>query len=163
MPSKELLRQLRRHEGLGPVRYGRTYVYRCTAGARTVGYGRNIDANPLNSVEQISTKWNGDSITLEGAEWLLVVDAERVENQVRAKLPWASKLWPARFDVLVNMAFQMGIGGLLGFSNTLRLIRIGAYSVAAAAMLQSKWARQTPDRARELAEQMKSGVYRDSA
>lgn len=158
--TPELISQLKRHEGLGKVVGQRTYVYRCTAGALTVGYGHNLDANPLTAAEREITGWNGSSITLKGAELLLQADAELVERQVLTRLPWASKLSPVRLGVLVNMAFQMGVGGLLKFKITLGLIRAGQYRAASAAMLRSAWARQTPSRGRELAAQMRAGTYR---
>lgn len=159
MPTRELIEQLKRHEGLGKVLGQRTYVYRCTAGALTVGYGHNLDALPLNSVAKTCTDWNGSSVTLKGALWLLDLDASWVCQQVADQLPWTAKLDRVRQDVLCNMAFQMGIGGLKKFRFTLGLVRAGRYGLAARAMLQSKWAKQTPDRARELAEQMRTGTY----
>jgi lysozyme len=159
MPSHELIEQLKRHEGLGRVVGQRTYVYRCTAGARTVGYGHNLDALPLSMNEKVCSEFNGSSVTLKGALWLLDLDASRVCEQVMAQIPWTSKLDQARCDALCNMAFQMGIGGLKKFVFTLGLVRAGQYALAAKAMLQSKWAKQTPDRAKELAEQMRTGTY----
>ena len=158
-PTRELIEQLKRHEGLGRVVGQRTYVYRCTAGARTVGYGHNLDALPLSMNEKVCSEWNGSSVTLKGALWLLDLDTARVCEQVVAHIPWAVKLDQVRRDVLFNMAFQMGIGGLKKFTFTLGLARAGQYALAAKAMLQSKWAKQTPDRARELAEQMRTGAY----
>jgi len=61
--------------------------------------------------------------------------------------------------VLVNMAFQLGVVGLLQFKDTLTNVREGNYSGAAAAMLLSKWREQTPDRAKRLATQMETGVW----
>jgi lysozyme len=57
------------------------------------------------------------------------------------------------------MAFQLGTDGLLGFKNTLALIRDGKYAEAAEAMLLSRWAEQTPARAKRLSEQMRSGQW----
>ena len=66
---------------------------------------------------------------------------------------------PARADVLYSMAYQMGIAGLAGFKNTLAMIAAGKFDEAASGMLNSKWARQTPNRARRHAEVMRSGDY----
>jgi lysozyme len=44
--------------------------------------------------------------------------------------------------ILVNMAFNMGIHGLMGFRNNLRLIEAGRWKDAAKEMLNSKWATQ---------------------
>jgi hypothetical protein len=49
---------------------------------------------------------------------------------------------PIRRAVLVNMAFNMGINGLLGFKHTLELVRDHKYADAADSMLNSKWAHQ---------------------
>lgn len=55
------------------------------------------------------------------------------------------------------MAFQMGIVGLLGFTNTLAAIKRGDYAAAATGMLASLWARQTPARAKRMADMMRAG------
>lgn len=65
----------------------------------------------------------------------------------------------ARSDVIYSMAYQMGVNGLAGFKNTLALIASGKFDEAASGMLNSLWARQTPNRARRHAEVMKSGSY----
>ena len=61
--------------------------------------------------------------------------------------------------MLVNMAFQLGIKRLMGFSTTLQMVAQGRYEDAAQQMLKSKWAAQTPERAKRLAQQMKSGKW----
>ena len=66
---------------------------------------------------------------------------------------------PARADILYSMAFQMGINGLAGFKNTLAMIAAGNFTGAAAGMLNSKWAKQTPKRAQRHAEVMRTGTY----
>jgi lysozyme len=61
--------------------------------------------------------------------------------------------------VLINMAFNIGVGGLLKFKNTLAHIRSGQYELAATEMLDSNWARQVHGRAKELALQMRHGTF----
>jgi lysozyme len=61
--------------------------------------------------------------------------------------------------VLVGMAFQMGTEGLLKFKNTLAMVQAGDYESAAKGMLQSLWARQTPERAARMAKQMRTGEW----
>ena len=67
--------------------------------------------------------------------------------------------WHVRADALLNMAFNLGVDGLLGFYNTLSSVRAGDYDKAGDNMLASKWARQVKGRAVELAAQMKTGRY----
>lgn len=65
----------------------------------------------------------------------------------------------ARRDILVSMAYQMGVDGLAGFKNTLAMIADGRFDDAAKGMLNSLWARQTPNRAKRHAEVMRAGTY----
>lgn len=65
----------------------------------------------------------------------------------------------ARRDILISMAFQMGVAGLASFENTLAMIAKGDFDGASRGMLNSLWARQTPKRAQRHAEVMRSGNY----
>ena len=65
----------------------------------------------------------------------------------------------ARADIIYSMAYQMGVNGLASFKNTLSMIASGKFDEAASGMLNSLWARQTPNRARRHAEVMKTGSY----
>lgn len=64
-----------------------------------------------------------------------------------------------RAAVLQSMAYQMGVDGLGKFINTLSAIKAGHWELAKAGMLDSKWARQTPERAQRHAEQMLTGKW----
>jgi lysozyme len=57
------------------------------------------------------------------------------------------------------MSFEMGVDGLMGFKNTLKMIEQGDYEAAAENMLNSLWAKQTPARANRMAEQMRTGQW----
>ncbi len=132
-----LKEQLMRHEGL------RLKPYRCPAGKLTIGYGRNLDDRGISTRE---------------AEFMLTSDILECEAQLTQAIPRTYyALNDARKSVLVNMCFNLGIKGLLGFKNTLALIAAGDYERAANGMLASKWARQVGKRAIELAEQMRRG------
>lgn len=63
----------------------------------------------------------------------------------------------ARKDILVSMAYQMGVNGLAGFKNTLAMVSAGNFAGAANGMLASQWAKQTPNRANRHAEVMRTG------
>ena len=54
----------------------------------------------------------------------------------------------------------MGIDGLLGFKNTLEAVRTGQYDRAADGMFQSMWAKQTPERAKRMSEQMRTDQWK---
>jgi len=151
--DKKLIDQVKRDEGSVKNAFGLHMPYRCTAGRLTIGYGHNLDANPLNGIGERSVISEAD------ATRILEEDVRKAKEQVVRAFPWAASLDFPRFAVLVNMAFNMGIRGLYSFTNTLSAIQSGAYEDAARRMLASKWASQTRDRARRLARQMETGRW----
>lgn len=126
-PSR-LLEQLRRDEGAVRDREGRHKAYRCSAGKLTIGYGHNLDAEPVRGLGEDAV------ISEEEARSLLELDAQKALGQVVRAFPWSTALDYPRFAVLVNMAFNMGITGLRGFTNTLEDVRNGDYPGAARRM-----------------------------
>ncbi len=137
----ELTKQLRRDEGEVLHAYPDHLSY------LTIGVGRLID------------KRKGGGITPEESAYLLSNDIDKREAELLRRAPWMANLDPVRFGALLNMAFQMGVDGLLGFRNTLAMVRDGDYDGAAAGMLESTWAKQTPERAKRISDQMKTGVW----
>lgn len=129
--------QLVRHEGL------RLKPYRCTAGKLTIGIGRNLDDCGISQAE---------------AYVMLINDIMNCEKQLQAKIPDIyNGLDEVRKSVLLNMCFNLGINGLLGFKNTLAFVKAGDWERAANNMLVSKWAKQVGRRAIELSELMRKG------
>jgi lysozyme len=159
--NDEILRaELSRDEG------ERLKVYRCTAGKRTIGVGRNLDDVGISKAETEALKITVASCVQKGiskaaSQALLSNDIKRAKADLDRVLPWWRKLDLVRQRVLINMCFNMGIGnggnGLTSFRNTLRYIREGHYSDAADNMLASKWAGQVGNRAKRLAELMRLG------
>ncbi len=111
----------------------------------------------------------GVGLTKEQARGLVKDRVAAIRQQLGAKpvtaLPWwdHSKV---RRDVLVEMAYQLGIGGCLNFKRMWIALRLPTpdYETAAAEMLDSVWAREppprgTPERAEELAGIMRSGTH----
>jgi len=88
----------------------------------------------------------------------LATDAGKVQLGLDTAMPWWRTLNDPRQDVLVNMAFNLGLHGLLAFSDTLALIKGGQFQRAGLAMLDSTWAKQLPNRSHRLAMQMETGV-----
>ena len=58
--------------------------------------------------------------------------------------------------VLIEMVFQLGIGGVSKFKNMWKALGEGDYQTASEEMLDSRWAKQTPKRAEGLSAIMKS-------
>jgi lysozyme len=132
--------------------------YRCTEGYPTIGYGFRI--GPKNADMKL---YQFTLPKAAGDIWLNVLlsetesDMYKREN-IAAALDACSQ-FRARYAVLQSMAHQMGVDGLSGFKNTLKAIANRDWSSAAAGMLDSKWARQTPERAQRHAEQMRTGLW----
>lgn len=125
----------------------RRAAYQDSLGYWTIGVGRLIDAR------------KGGGLTDEEIDYLLANDIKRKTTEVSAALPWISSLSGARQAVLIGMAFQLGTAGLLTFKNTLAKIQAGDFKGAADNMLMSKWATQTPERAKRMANQMETGSW----
>jgi len=133
--------QIKKDEGLV------LHVYDDSLGYSTIGYGRLVDRR------------KGGGISQDEATFLLNNDVQSKLYALEKTIPWITGLDDARKGVLLNMTFQMGISGLLKFKNTLAKIEMGDYENASANMLKSLWARQTPNRANRLAEQMRTGQW----
>ena len=127
---------LKKHEGL------RLKPYRDTVGKLTIGYGRNLDAR---------------GITTDEATEMLEADIYSAIEDLRGSLPWFDDLDETRQVVLVDMAYNLGIAGLLKFKRMLAAVETARWEDAAAEMLLSKWADQVGGRAAELAEMMRAG------
>lgn len=139
--NQNLIKQLRDEEGEV------LSAYQDHLGFWTIGVGRLID------------KRKGGGITPEESAYLLGNDIAKVNAQLDAKIPWWRKLDEARQAVIQGMAFQMGIDGLLGFKNTLKMVESGDYEGAGKGMINSLWAKQTPARAKRMSEQMRTGEW----
>lgn len=135
----KLQEQLKRHEGL------RLKAYKCTADKLTIGVGRNLDDRGITEAE---------------ANYLLENDVLYLLSVLPGKIDFFNELDKCRADILVNMAFNMGVNGLLKFKNMLAAVELGDYVTAADEMLDSKWAGQVGERANELARQMIRGEYK---
>ncbi|MGE4471066.1 MAG: hypothetical protein AB7D47_13110 [Desulfovibrio sp.] len=131
--------QIKRHEGF------RARPYRCSAGRLTIGYGRNLDDNGISETEAV---------------YLLRGD---IIQAIRDARSYAGDSWgrlnAARRAVLANMAFNLGMSRLGGFVRLRERLAAGDYHGAAEEMLDSAWAHQVGSRARELAEQMRTGEW----
>lgn len=126
----------------------RKHVYQDHLGFWTIGIGRLVDKRKP-----------GSGLRDSEMEFMLNNDIDDRIDQLTRRLPWFQNLDDVRKGVLINMSFQMGVDGLLGFKNTLAMVERGDYEAAAAGMLNSLWARQTPQRAKRMAEQMKTGKW----
>jgi lysozyme len=141
----KLIEELRHDEG---VRY---WPYHDTKGILTTGGGHNMEAHPL-------PPYCAFPLSDAMVDRLLADDLQSVYDDLNGNLPWWTDLSDVRQRVLCNMCFNLGIGKLLGFRNTLAFMRQGKYDAAADGMLKSAWASQVKGRATRLADMMRKGV-----
>jgi lysozyme len=127
------------------------HVYNDHLGYATIGVGHLVD------------KRKGGAISKAASAFILAEDIAEKSADLDRNLPWWRTLNEARQGVLLSMAFQMGITGLLGFKNTLAMVKAGDYDGGAKGMLNSLWARQTPERAKRMSEQMRTGEWKFKA
>lgn len=140
----ELLEQLKVHEGF------RSKPYHCSEGKLTIGYGLNLE----------------EGISMIEAEALLEMRVDALEEEVYRrvmpeKLDWFGLPRECR-DVIMNMAYNLGVPRLFQFKKMWAAIAIGDYEAAADEMMDSKWAVQVGQRAFDLSEIMRRGAEYDT-
>lgn len=131
---------IQRHEGRV------AHAYADSLGYLTIGVGHLVDER------------KGGGLPDEIIDALFDYDFRKHRDQMMKVLPWAAALDEVREAVLVNMAFQLG-SKLYAFVETLRHLQAGSWNAAADAMLDSAWAKQTPARAQELAQMVRTGEW----
>lgn len=143
-----LIDRLRQHEGL------RLQVYDDATG-KAIQPGSHVVGNPTIGFGTLICAPGG--ITEAEAEMLLANRVKIATVAAKRLAPGLIDDEPERFDVLAEMCFQMGMTGVAKFTQTLLAIKQHRWSDAANEMLDSTWARQTPNRAHALAEVMRTG------
>lgn len=129
------------------------HIYKDTLGYDTVGYG--FKCSDLSADELECNGGAMEPMSKEVASAILDIKLVKLKKKVYSQLGWL-KFAPMNVqEAVCEMAYQMGVAGMLGFKNTLALMEAGEYEKAASNMLKSKWATQTPNRARYVADLVK--------
>tara|TARA_B100001094_G_scaffold318445_1_gene362026 strand:+ start:3121 stop:3561 length:441 start_codon:yes stop_codon:yes gene_type:complete len=137
--KKNLKEQIKQHEGY------RLDVYKDTLGFDTGGYGHKI----LPNEEIPTTKEGWDKLFDKDFDkaWSLAdkfCDTHELDINIKAKC------------ILCEMIYQMGSAGVSKFVTMISCLKSKDMNGAADAMLDSRWARQTPNRADSLSSQMRA-------
>lgn len=109
----------------------------------------------LDSLD-IPTIGFGTRLPLTEAEAELILQFrlnQKISHLIEVK-PIILTLTQDRQEVLFNMVYQMGVNGVLKFKKMWKAIEAGDYATASAEMLDSRWHKQTPNRAEKLAKKM---------
>ena len=135
--------QMDEHEGCMP------YAYQDSKGYWTIGRGRCID-------ERITKR----ALSKDEIEYLWANDKKNYRLML-STYPWYMNQDQVRKDVLVELCFNLGLTGLLGFNNMLKAMLVKDYKSAAAELLDSKWAREDVQskRVNDVHDRLLLGVY----
>jgi lysozyme len=120
------------------------HPYKCSMGRLTIGVGHNLDCKPISR---------------RAAEVILEDDIRDATAEVDQYLPWAASLDTARRASLINLCFNLGINGLLKFVKFLKALELGDYTGASFELRDSLYAKQVPDRAWRVSEQIRTGEW----
>jgi lysozyme len=122
------------------------HAYPDSKGLLTIGIGTMVDERA------------GGGITLAEAYLLMGNRLAEKRDGMDHAIPWWRTVDAVRRDVLLAMAYQMGVAGLLTFNNTLEAARLGQWRTVAAGIRSSKWAKtDSPARAERMAQAMETG------
>ena len=140
MNMDRLLQSVKKHEGY------RNKVYLDTLGKRTVGVGHLC----------VEDFWEDDKEYSE--EMLMNILKDDLKNAIEGAerlLKDCPVLDDLAKEIIIEMVFQLGETGVSKFKNMLKALKEGPdYQTAAIEMLDSKWAKQTPNRAAAMSAEM---------
>jgi len=137
---EKVIKDLMKHEGLS------LKPYRCISNKLTIGYGRNLDDNGISKKE---------------AEIMLYFDVANLINELDRNVNfWKTQPVNVKI-VLMQMAYQLGVYGLLGFKRFLEALQKNDLNTAKLEMLNSRWATQTPKRVVDLTKYLDQNTNED--
>ena len=132
---KDLLDSFKHHEGFVE------HVYDDSLGIPTIGYGFAIKDLVLEE---------------DLCDEILLRKLRILGKSVMGKFPFFDSLPSDCKTVLMEMCYQLGVTGVSKFKKALKAMEDGDWEKAADEMLDSKWAKQTPNRAKEMSNIIRS-------
>ncbi|TLE14461.1 MULTISPECIES: glycoside hydrolase family protein [Helicobacter] len=131
-------------------------VYKCPAGFLTIGYGRNIEANPLTETEKKLLRAEGLINEKIAKDWLRE-NLQKCYEELAQNFNWFAKTDRVRKAALVDFDYNVGLGTLKTFKNTLLFLEQEDYKRAAENMRLSKWFKQVKRRGVRICNMIESG------
>ena len=113
----------------------RARVYKDTLGIDTIGYGFAIKDLELDK---------------DICDMILDKKLNKLIKDVDNKFSFMDDIAVEAQDVVYEMCYQLGINGFSKFKKTIAYLRDEDYKMVAIEMLDSRWAKQTPNRAKRL-------------
>jgi len=141
MSYSDLKARIKEHEGFVPK------IYKDQLGFKTIGFGHLV--LPTDKFKEDVTYKKKDLEEVFDSDFNT---AKSNANQLISGLP----IHHQAKCVIIEMVFQLGIGGVSKFKKMWKALKQNDYQTASEEMLDSRWAKQTPKRAEELSSVMKS-------
>jgi lysozyme len=132
-------------------------AYKDTRGLWTVGEGTCLETNPISGKDWKSLLDAGlitVSVTGAGARWLMRSKIAAELRDLATRYHGFAALPDLAQTLLLEMSYQMGVDGVLAFTDFNNLIRSGQFAAAAADGRKTRWYSQTPARAELILKQL---------
>ncbi len=118
-----LISRIAEHEGI------KKFAYKDSLGYITVGIGRCLDPK------------KGGGLSVDECFYLLRNDIKE-EHTLLSQYDWYAKQDVVRQGALIELSFNLGFNGLLGFKDMIKALGTNSYSTAAKELADSLWAKQ---------------------
>ena len=122
---------IKKHEGYVGI------VYKDSLGIDTIGYGFAIKDLELD--EDI-------------CDIILDRKLKDLDDRIKLKFGWYPFMPKEIQYVVTEMCYQLGVTGFSKFIKTITYLKDKDFKSASVEMLDSRWAKQTPNRAKEMSE-----------
>jgi len=132
---KRLKESIKSEEGYKP------HVYKCSMGYDTIGYGTTIKDMELD-----------ESL----ADILLEREITRKMIAAYNRFHWLCEQPAAIQEVVIDVCYNIGVTGFSKFVKTIDYIKQGEYILAGDELLDSRYARQVPNRAKRNSDRLKA-------
>ena len=132
--ANNLIDSIKQHEGYVGV------VYKDSLGIDTIGYGFAIKDLELD---------------VDVCDIILERKLKALNDMIMIKFNWYIYMPQEIKDVVTEMCYQLGVGGFSKFKKTIAYLQNKQFHDASEEMLDSLWAKQTPNRAKELSKRVK--------
>ena len=129
-----LIDSIKKHEGYVGI------VYKDSLGIDTIGYGFAIKDLELDK---------------DICDIILERKLHDLEDSVNLKFSWFMYMPQEIKNVVLEMCYQLGVNGFSKFKKTISFLQDRQFEEASVEMLDSLWAKQTPNRAKELSDRVK--------
>jgi len=132
--NSKLIDSIKQHEGYVGV------VYKDSLGIDTIGYGFAIKDLELD---------------VDVCDIILERKLKNLKDRIDNKFNWYKYMPQEIKDIITEMCYQLGVTGFSKFKKTIAYLQNKEWKNASVEMLDSKWAKQTPNRAKEMSNSVK--------